>query len=55
MDSQKQTKPTVQEYINTFTEKEKKAYDIASTHLGSSFSIEKSVGFIKWCKKPFIK
>jgi len=49
MDSQK-TKP-LQEYVNTFTEKEKKAYDIAASHLGSSFNIEKSVGFIQWMKK----
>ena len=40
----------LKEYVNSFTEKEKKAYDIASSHLGSSFSLEKSVGFIQWLK-----
>ena len=40
----------LQEYVNSFTEKEKKAYDIARSHLGSSFSLEKSVGFIQWLK-----
>jgi hypothetical protein len=48
--SQKKMK-MVQEYINTFTEKERKAYEIASSHLGSSFNIEKSIGFIKWYTK----
>jgi hypothetical protein len=44
------TKLLLQEYVNSFTEKEKKAYDIARSHLGSSFSLEKSVGFIQWLK-----
>jgi len=40
----------LQEYVNSFTEKEKKAYFIASSHLGSSFSLEKSLGFLQWSK-----
>ena len=44
------TKDLLQEYVSTFTEKEKKAYEIASSHLGSSFNLEKSLGFIKWLK-----
>ena len=43
-------KKLLQEYVSTFTEKEKKAYEIASSHLGSSFNLEKSLGFIKWLK-----
>jgi hypothetical protein len=43
------TKKLVQDYINTFTEKEKRGYEIAS-QLGSSFNIKKSIGFIKWMK-----
>lgn len=43
-------KTLVEQYINTLTEKEKKAYEIAKSHLGSSFSMEKSWGFIKWKK-----
>ena len=38
------------EYLKTLTEKEKKAYEIANSHLGYSFHLGKSVGFIKWCK-----
>ena len=38
------------EYLKTLSEKEKKSYDIAKEHLGSSFQLEKSVGFLKWVK-----
>lgn len=40
----------IEEYLRTLSEKEKKAYDIAKEHLGMSFQIEKSNGFIKWKK-----
>jgi hypothetical protein len=35
-------------YIESLCKKEKKAYDIAFQHLGSSFTLEKSVGFLEW-------
>jgi len=38
-------------YIESLSEKELKAYHIAKSHLGSSFSLEKSRGFIDWKKK----
>jgi hypothetical protein len=38
----------IKEYLISLTEKEKKAYEIAKLHLGMSFQIEKSVGFLKW-------
>lgn len=38
-------------YIDSLSFKEKKAYEIAKDHLKSSFSLEKSVGFLKWRKK----
>jgi len=38
-------------YIESLSEKEMKAYIIAKSHLGTSFSLEKSVGFLKWKKK----
>jgi len=38
----------IKEYLISLTEKEKKAYEIAKSHLGMSFQIEKSVGFLKW-------
>ena len=41
----------IEQYIATFSEKEKKAYKIAKEHLGMSFQIEKSNGFITWLKE----
>jgi len=41
----------VEKYITSLNAKEYKAYLIAKSHLGSSFSIEKSVGFLQWLKK----
>lgn len=40
-------------YIDSLNDIEKKAYVIAKEQLQSSFSIEKSIGFIEW-KKKFI-
>jgi hypothetical protein len=44
-------KEKTQEYIQQLSTKETKALKIAQEHLGSSFNIEKSIGFIKWLKK----
>lgn len=41
-------KQDIIEYIKTFNEKEKKAYQIAIEHLGMSFQVEKSIGFREW-------
>jgi hypothetical protein len=41
----------IKEYINQFNECEKKAYQIASLHLGTSFNILKSNGYKDWLKK----
>jgi len=41
----------LEEYIQSMTEKEHKAYMIAKTHLGSSFDLKKSTGFVQWDKK----
>jgi len=38
---------TPEEYIETLTEIEKLAMEIAKQHLGSSFDISKSNGFLK--------
>lgn len=43
--------PVEKAYIDTLTEKEYKAYEIAVSHLGSSFDLSKSSGFIKWKKE----
>ena len=38
----------IETYLNSLTELEKKTLDIAKSHLGTSFNIKKSVGFIQW-------
>jgi len=38
----------VEEYLNSLTSKEKQTMNIAQDHLGTSFNILKSIGFIKW-------
>ena len=40
-----------EQYVKSLSEKELQAYLIAKSHLGSSFSLEKSLGFIKWLEK----
>jgi hypothetical protein len=37
-----------EQYIQSLSEKELQAFYIAKAHLGTSFSLEKSLGFIKW-------
>ncbi len=39
-----------EEYVKQLNEKEKMALKIAKEHLGSSFNLEKSIGFIQWKK-----
>jgi hypothetical protein len=39
-----------QEYISQLGEKEKTAYEIAKNHLGTSFSLKKSIGYKEWLK-----
>lgn len=39
------------DYINDLSDNEKKALEIAKDHLKSSFSLEKSIGFIKFTSK----
>ena len=41
----------MEKYIESLSPKEKKAYLIARSHLGTSFSLEKSVGFLVWKSK----
>jgi hypothetical protein len=44
----------VKQYVDELSEKEKKAYNIAKSHLGMSFQVEKSNGFLKWKKNKVI-
>ena len=41
----------VKEYINQLTPLELQTYKIALEHLETSFSIEKSIGFLNWKAK----
>lgn len=40
-----------QAYLDSLTEKEKKGYEIAKSHLGMSFDLEKSIGYLEWKKQ----
>jgi hypothetical protein len=40
-----------QEYLSSLSEKEYKGYEIAKDHLGSTFHLRKSNGFIGWLEK----
>ena len=48
---QDQEHSQVQEYINQLSPKEKKAYEIAKSHLQTSFDLEQSIGFKKFMAK----
>jgi hypothetical protein len=41
----------MEEYIKTFSKKELQSYEIAKNHLGTSFQLEKSNGFLIWKKQ----
>tara|TARA_B100000902_G_scaffold205830_1_gene196198 strand:- start:171 stop:326 length:156 start_codon:yes stop_codon:yes gene_type:complete len=45
------SKEVVDRYLASLNEIEKIALKIAQEDLGSSFNIEKSIGFLKWLKK----
>lgn len=45
------TQKDINNYIKSLSEIELKAYEIAKEHLGSSFDITKSIGFLNWIKK----
>ena len=45
------TPQLTEQYIKILSDKEYQAYMIAKSHLGSSFDLEKSLGFIEWKQK----
>ena len=47
----KVAKELQEKYLKTLTEKEFKGYEIAKSHLGLSFQLEKSNGYLEWKKK----
>ena len=40
----------MQAYLDSLAEKEKKGYEIAKSHLGLSFQLEKSLGYLQYKK-----
>jgi len=46
-----QTISLTDDYVRSLSDKEYQGYMIAKSHLGSSFDLEKSLGFIEWKQK----
>jgi len=46
----KTLKSLQEQYLETLSEKERKSYEIAKEHLGMSFQLDKSMGYLKWLK-----
>lgn len=46
-----ETKESVLQYLSQLNDLQKKAYLIAKQHLGSSFHLLKSNGYLEWQKK----
>lgn len=44
----------MKKYLETLSEKELQSYSIASSHLGTSFQLEKSRGYLEW-KDEYLK
>jgi hypothetical protein len=43
------------DYIESLSDKERQAYEIAKEHLGDTFHLMKSNGFIDWKKSKQVK
>ena len=41
----------IQQYLDQMNEQERKAYIIAKDHLGTSFNVARSNGYIAWLKQ----
>jgi hypothetical protein len=41
----------ISSYVKSLSDIEKKALEIAKEDLGSSFDLEKSIGYLSWLKK----
>jgi len=48
MESRSTIRKQEEKYLKQMDEKEREAYEIAKKHLGSSFSLKKSIGFKKF-------
>ena len=47
----KKQKTSLEKYVDSLSNIEKKALQIAKEDLGSSFDLEKSIGYLSWLKK----
>jgi hypothetical protein len=45
------TNPSIQQYLAQLDDIQKKAHDIAKHHLGTSYNIAKSNGYMEWLKQ----
>jgi hypothetical protein len=45
------TNPSIQQYLAQLDDIQKKAHDIAKQHLGTSYNIAKSNGYMDWRKQ----
>ena len=45
------TTPSIQQYLAQLDDIQKKAHDIAKQHLGTSYNIAKSNGYMDWLKQ----
>ena len=43
-----QNQQEISNYISSLTVQEKQTLEIAKSHLGTSFNIRKSIGFLSW-------
>ena len=51
MDSSTATNHSIQQYLAQLDDIQKKAHDIAKQHLGTSYNIAKSNGYMDWLKQ----
>lgn len=48
MDNNKEKEVLEKEFLDSLNEKERMAYHIAKSHLGTMFSLDKSNAFLQW-------
>jgi hypothetical protein len=48
MSQENQNQQEISNYISSLTVQEKQTLEIAKSHLGTSFNIRKSIGFLSW-------
>jgi hypothetical protein len=48
MSQENHNQQEISNYINSLTDQEKQTLEIAKSHLGTSFNIMKSIGFLSW-------